>query len=57
MYAEIPDFQGVWANELTFDACRAELLAVLEDWLAVHLKEGLALPVLPGIATPTILPS
>ena len=57
VYAEIPGFQGVWANEPTFDACRAELLSVLEDWLMVRLKEGLDLPAVPGTPSPTALPS
>jgi predicted RNase H-like HicB family nuclease len=52
IYAEIPGFQGVWGHGATFDECRAELLSVLEDWIAFRLKGGLDLPVLPGLLTP-----
>lgn len=50
-YAEIPGFQGVWANELTQEQCRQVLAEVLEEWLALKLKDAdNDLPVLEGIA-------
>ena len=52
IYAKIPGFQGVWANEPTFDECRVELESALEDWGTLHLDEGLDLPELPGVPTP-----
>lgn len=52
IYAEIPGFQGVWGHGATFDECRAELSGVLEDWIAIRLKDGLAIPVLSGLLTP-----
>ena len=52
IYAEIPGFQGVWGHGATFDECRAELLSVLEDWIAIRLKDGLDLPALPGLSPP-----
>ena len=30
-FAEIPGFEGVWANGGTIEECRAELLEVLEE--------------------------
>jgi hypothetical protein len=36
-FAEIPGFEGVWANGNTVEECRTELLEVLEEWLI--LKE------------------
>jgi len=32
-FAEIPGFQGVWANGDSVEECRNELLTVLEEWL------------------------
>jgi predicted RNase H-like HicB family nuclease len=52
IYAEVPGFQGVWGHGATFDECRAELLSVLEDWIAIRLKDGLDLPALAGLAPP-----
>ena len=48
-YGEIPDCQGVWANEDTLEACRDELQSVLEDWMLARISDRLALPVLDGI--------
>ena len=36
----------------TRTASRAELESVLEDWIAIRLKDGLDLPVLDGLPTP-----
>ncbi len=35
---KIPGLQGVWANSDTFEACRDELLEVLEEWIILGLK-------------------
>ncbi|MEK7822127.1 MAG: type II toxin-antitoxin system HicB family antitoxin, partial [Planctomycetota bacterium] len=32
-FAEIPGFEGVWANGKTVEECRKELVEVLEEWL------------------------
>lgn len=48
-YGEIPDCQGVWANEDQMEACRDELQSVLEDWMLVRISDRLALPILNGI--------
>lgn len=33
-YAEIPGFQGVYANAETLEKCREQLKEVLEGWIA-----------------------
>jgi len=38
-FAEIPGFQGVWANGNTVEACRKELITVLEEWLVLMLRD------------------
>jgi len=43
-YGEIPDFQGVYANAKTREACREELREVLEGWIVLGLRLGHALP-------------
>jgi predicted RNase H-like HicB family nuclease len=48
-YGEIPDFQGVWANADSLEACREELQSVLEDWLIIGLRMGHTLPIVAGI--------
>ena len=48
-YGEIPGFQGVWANEHTFEVCRDELQSVLEDWILFRVSQKLALPVVDGL--------
>jgi len=48
-YAEIPGFQGVWANAPTLEECREELQEVLEEWIVLSFKKELPLPVIEGI--------
>lgn len=43
-FAEIPDFPGVWANAATVEACRRELLEVLEEWLLLKLRDQDPIP-------------
>jgi len=43
-YGEIPDFQGVYANAKTREACREELREVLEGWIALGLRLRHSLP-------------
>jgi predicted RNase H-like HicB family nuclease len=49
-YANIPGFQGVWANADTLEACREELREVLEDWIVLGLRLGHSLPDIDGIS-------
>lgn len=47
-FAEIPGFEGVWANSKTVEGCRKELVEVLEEWLILKLKEGDPIPEVKG---------
>ena len=48
-FAEIPGFEGVWANGNTVEKCRAELLEVLEEWLILKLRDKDPIPKMEGI--------
>lgn len=48
-FAEIPDFEGVWANGKSIEACRKELIEVLEEWLILKIKDKEPVPVIEGI--------
>lgn len=48
-FAEIPDFEGVWANGKTVEECRKELVEVLEEWLILKLSDGDSIPIVKGI--------
>lgn len=43
-YAEIPGFQGVWANAPTLEGCREDLSEALETWLLFRISRGLEVP-------------
>jgi predicted RNase H-like HicB family nuclease len=43
-FAEIPGFEGLWANASTLEECRKELRETLEDWLLVSLKLNKPIP-------------
>lgn len=47
-YAEIPGFDGVWANAATADVCRAELQEVLEEWMLFRIANAMPLPAVDG---------
>jgi predicted RNase H-like HicB family nuclease len=48
-YAEIPGFQGVYADAATLEECREQLQEVLEGWIVLGLRVGHSLPILDGI--------
>ena len=48
-FAEIPGFDGVWANGKRVEWCRKELIEVLEDWLLLKLRDGNPIPVVKGL--------
>jgi predicted RNase H-like HicB family nuclease len=48
-YAEIPDFQGVWANGAAVEDCRDELQEVLEEWLILKVRDRDPIPTVDGI--------
>ena len=45
IFAEIPGFQGAWANADTLEDCRREMKEVLEDWILLGIKLGHTIPV------------
>ena len=48
-YAEIPGFQGVWANKYGVEDCRQELLEVLEEWLILKIRDHDPIPIIEGV--------
>ena len=49
-FAEIPGFEGVWANANTVEECRTELLEVLEEWLILKLRDNDPIPEIEGVS-------
>ena len=43
-FAEIPNFDGVWANALTVEESRRELVEVLEEWLVLKIRDRDSIP-------------
>ncbi len=39
-YGSIAECQGCWAEGTTLEACREELIEVLEEWIALAYKRG-----------------
>ena len=48
-FAEISDFEGVWANAATVEECRHELVEVLEEWLVLKIRDRDAIPEIEGV--------
>ena len=48
-FADIPGFDGVWANGTSVEDCRRELLEVLDEWLVLKLRDGDPIPVVAGM--------
>lgn len=48
-FAEIPGFEGVWADGDTVEQCRTELLEVLEEWLILKLRDKDPIPEVEGV--------
>lgn len=48
-FAEISEFEGIWANGKSVEECRKELIGVLEEWLILKLKDKDPIPVVKGI--------
>jgi predicted RNase H-like HicB family nuclease len=48
-FAEIPGFQGLWANSETVEGCRRELITVLEEWIVLNLRDAEPIPEVDGI--------
>lgn len=45
-YGEIPELKGVWASGKTLEECRQNLTEILDGWIVVRLRKGLAIPAL-----------
>jgi predicted RNase H-like HicB family nuclease len=43
-YGEVPVLKGVWATGKTLEECRQHLAEVIEGWLIVRFRKGLAIP-------------
>jgi len=43
-YGQVPVLKGVWATGKTLEECRNHLAEVIEGWLMVRLRKGLAIP-------------
>ncbi len=48
-YADVPELPGVLAYGDTLEACRQQLIEVIEGWLIVGFRHGDELPVLDAI--------
>jgi len=48
-FAEIPDFEGIWANAATVEECRRELMEVLEEWLVFKIRDRDPIPKIEGV--------
>lgn len=48
-FVEIPGFEGVWANSITVEDCRLELIEVLGEWLILKFKDNDPVPVVDGM--------
>jgi len=48
-FADIPGFEGVWANGSTVEECRSELREVLEEWLILKIKDNDPIPSVGGM--------
>ena len=48
-FAEVPGFEGVWANGSTVEEARSEVREVLEEWLILKIRDGDPLPMVDGI--------
>lgn len=49
-YGQIPGAPGVWATGDTLEACRKELLEVLEEWVIIGIALGHDLPAFDGVS-------
>ena len=48
-FAEIPNFEGVWANGKTVEESRKELITVLEEWIVLKLRDKDPVPEIDGL--------
>lgn len=48
-FAEVPGFQGVWANAKSVEECRQELMEVMEEWLILKIRDRDPIPKIEGV--------
>ncbi len=48
-FADIPGFEGVWANARTVEECRHELMEVLEEWIVLKIRDHDPIPKIEGV--------
>ena len=48
-FAELPGFEGVWANGSSVEECRSELIEVLEEWLLLKIQDKDIIPAVGGV--------
>ena len=48
--ATVDGLRGVIATGETIEACRADLIEVIEEWITIRLQRGLDIPALDGNA-------
>jgi len=48
-FAEISGYPGVWANAVTIEDCRSELIEVLEEWILLKTRAHEDIPVIEGL--------
>jgi len=48
-FAELSGFKGVWGNGESVEACRKELITVLEEWIILKLRDKDPLPEVDGL--------
>lgn len=54
VYAELPGFRGVWAEDRTRQEAARELREVLNGWIELQLERGSELPSVKGVKFETL---
>ena len=47
--ATVPGLRGVIATASTLEACRDQLVEVIEEWILVRVARGLSVPAIGGL--------
>ena len=48
--AKVKTLNGVWATGKTLEACRANLINAVEDWILFSVAQNLPIPTLGGVS-------
>jgi predicted RNase H-like HicB family nuclease len=49
-YGEVSKLRGVWASAKTLEECREDFKGIIEGWITLRLRPGLATPPVNGHA-------